>query len=356
MNRKCLVLSTPDLLKNAVVEHIGGSFEKSLSLQLKPLKGYRTGPLETKIVALNQRILQDQQTTWYQGLPITPDCLKSDFYLTAMSEILKNIENQSCLIHDPLLAHSLPLWLSKLDNPLIILCYSHPMECAYHLQQTWRFPLSIGLALWESFVLTACGHLHQQSSVLISTNKVRNSPVNHLKSVFKKLSIPQPNQWAALTQGDLSAAWKTLNHDFQRQSNIFSKLEQGDIASIASMKISSQSADELYYYGQLRAGFENANAERDQLRQKLGLSPQENIETIPSKSRQNDSPLIRLRIHIRGMEVLEFFTDPKSSIIEMLRDSLTNDVEDNLVYLNYGDSENDVLYFMSSKLVALEID
>jgi hypothetical protein len=390
MPLKSLLLSTPDLRHNPLLQHIKTHYEYVFSPKLRPIEGYPSNPIETQIAALHQKILQDQQKRWYQNISISAESLENHPYPEILKPILEQIEQKDCLLHDPLLVHLLQLWLTNIESPSIILYYSDPMECAHALQKAWRFPLAFGLALWEHYVLTACRNLKNYNCILISSNKLRSSAKNHLEPILNDLGIAQPDDWSVFSQTELSNHSEQAAALQQNQKHIFTALEENDLSSLYDLTVSDESHDILEYYGQLRSGFETVKAERDKLRSELGLG-QNKIKiravepTVTEGSLDNaegsldnaegsfdnaegsfgnaegsfgnaEGSLCKVRVHIEGMEMLEFYADPSSPVLDMLRNHLVSTEQDELIYLHYGDNENDTLYFMSSNLLGMETE
>jgi hypothetical protein len=61
-------------------------------------------------------------------------------------------------------------------------------------------------------------------------------------------------------------------------------------------------------------------------------------------------------LQIADIGTLEFYADPSSAVLEMLRNNLGSTEQDELIYLSYGDNENDTVYFLSSSLLPMETE
>lgn len=366
MSCKNLILSTPDLRHTPLTQHLECYYEHVFIPRLEPLKAYKSDSLDSQIMALHQKILMGQQKNWYQRISMSDDWLQHEHYQQALHDILGQLEQKDWLLHDPLLVHFLPIWVSKLESPSITFYYSEPLECARTLQQRWRFPIAFGLALWEHYVLAACKNLPDTNFMLISSNTLRNSPEDHLKPLLDKLGVAHPNDWSVFSNTERPNQADKFTSLQQNQENIFAALQANDLSALRSLSVSDESHDILDYYGQVRSGFEIVKAERDRLQSELELSKNkisiEQVESINTQAAPNtedsleepESALCQVRVTIDGMETLEFFADPSSPVLDMLRNHLVSNEHDELIYLNYGDSDNDTLYFMSSNLLAME--
>lgn len=359
MKSKCLLLSSLDIRDDVWLNYISSKYDAVYRPIVNQTSVYKIDSVETEIAALNAAILSDCQKGWYQHLKLSSDFNENGDYQKRISHIAKQLEQETFLIHDPFLAHSLPLWLSHFEKSALAFCYSQPMECALRLQEHWRFPLSVGLALWENQVLAACRSLQHREHVLISLGKLQKGDLNYLESILNSLNIPTPDAWPAFSQ-----TYPTLNSnsrtiDTAWCNDIFELLENGDLHSLANRQLSAQSEDLLNYYGQLRSGFESIKDERDQLRQQLKLDHQKAIKVdLPSASEphplDDEQTRTKTTVHINGMDPLELYCEPGSSVLEMLQNCLVSGRKNELLYLNYSDSQEGVVYFMSSDLLALE--
>jgi hypothetical protein len=361
MSKKSLLLSTPDLRQNPIVQHLEPYYEHVFSPRLKQIKGYPSNTIESQITALHQKILQDQQRSWYQNICIPDDSFKNHEYQETIKPLLERLEQKDWLLHDPLLVHCLPMWLPKIESPSIIFYYSAPMECAHALQQSWRFPLAFGLALWEHYVLTACKNVKNDDCILVSSSKLRQSPKKHLQPILSKLGIAQAKDWSVFSTTESPKLSEHAGALQQNQQQIFEVLESGDLSSLYDRSLSDESLDILNYYGQLRSGFETVKAERDALRSKLSvgqnkIKPTAIEPTTAESFDHTEDSLCKVRVYVEGMDMLEFYADPSSPVLDMLQSHLVNIEQDELIYLNYGDNENDTLYFMSSDLLAMETE
>jgi len=369
-----LVLSSPDFFDR----NFADLFDQSPELQaILPSSGiapdYLSGSPQSRIYSLHQKILVNQQKTWFQPLSSKRKVLDFGEYEDELDSILEAM-GSGWLIQDGLLNHFLPLWLSRAANPVLFLYYSDPLECALTLQKKWRFPISFGLALWENYILSAANNLIGHPWIPVSINKLRQSPQAVIKSVLKQIrdisqedNIPVTDNeasWSSLLtkpQADLGLYSEFLQDS---QKDIFSCLENGEIKQLEGRVPSLQSTDILDYYGQLRAGFEMLKTKHSQFAEhtdpknsehtveKCSTSEPPETGAIPETS----STLREVTVHIRGMEPLEFIVEADSPILQMLWHSLqsSGQTPDEMVYLDYKDNATSALYFMKSSLQGIE--
>jgi hypothetical protein len=343
-----------------------------------PIPNLPSSSISYKLRELHNRLLKEQQKTWYQLVSTPHELLQKNDIVEQLSDIVSKFGGSpSFMINDPLLCFFLPLWKS-LDQPLVVAFhYSDPLECAIDLQKKWRFPLSFGLALWESYILAACKNIDGRPHVLMSANKLRKSAATHLRAVSKEFGVlGETGLSKSILQSleGLSEA-PTLSEYSAKQSEwlqspqfeIFKLLEKGSLKSLAQRDISYQSADILEKYGQLRAGFEltqkaledtQAKLARAEQKQSLSEVSDSKAEVRPeAEARLDHGQRSRVTIHLRDIPSLEFHCEADAPILNLLRDHLVNNTHNEMIYLNCGETQADeAIYFMSADLISIEIE
>jgi len=350
----CLLLSTPDRTIAPLLDALSSNFDCIAQPMFNQLEHQASSDIEMEIHRFHNTLLQGHQKQWYQPLTGAEKTFEAENHSNQLNSILASLGQSNWLVHDPLLAYFLPYWFTLEQQPKLIFAYSDPMYCALTLQKTWRFPIAFGLALWENYVLSAAMNLHQHNPTLISLSKLKTADKSYLQSITGSLS--------PLTIDDLPTSFETSDHSdhFALPESfrvIYDLLENDDLGKLASTSLSSESRDILEFYGQLRAGYQHVQTERDHLRRQLLKSAQNNDTTteLVQQHTADDQQLVVVKVHIEGMDVVEFYADPNSPVLEMLRTNLVDSTQDQLLYLSYGEEEHDTLYFMSSSLLAMEV-
>ncbi len=365
-----LVLSSPDFFDRTFAD----LFDQLPVRVVIPNSGIQAesvpGSPQHRIYTLHQTILANQQKAWFQ--PLSSKHKVSDFgeYEDELDSILDTM-GADWLVQDALLNHFLPLWLSRADNPVLFLYFSEPLECAYTLQQKWRFPMSFGLALWESYMLSAVNSLIGLPCISVSSSELRQSPQKVMNSVFKQIrninqedGIPvtgDGSNWPTLSTKppvDLSSYSEFLQDS---QKEIFTHLENGEIKRLEGRAPDPQSADILDYYGQLRAGFEMLKKKQNHCKGRADLNYSAANPSVTEPVETGSTPvaaysLCDVTVHIRGMKPVEFIVEADSPVLQMLWHSLqlTSQMPDEMVYLDYEDKATSALYFMRSSLLGIE--
>ncbi len=327
--------------------------------------------LAARIATLHQDIMEDHQKTWYQVCNQGFHLQGNPRYESAVREVLEALTPiRNPVIADPLLCFLAPAWKASLDHPVIILHYSHPMECAHSLQKKWRFPLQFGLALWEYYVVCALAQMQGERPLLFSLNGFRKSPADYMASFadgYRALRESETHMDPELdAQYSESIAPPEQHPDEEEflgksQRNLFEALESGDLDNVRNVGLSAQASDLLFHYGNLRSGFDAYR--------RAGATPRTREESatpeIESSSRPSDpvdfgpddgDRLIEVRVHIDGLPPQEFLSGPDNPVLQVLSDALQNQSTkpDDVIYLQSAESESGAIYFSAGDLLAVE--
>ncbi len=359
MNNEVLLLSTPDLRQSNLIRFLQKRFKLVIQPRLQSEQRQFSRSIESQVTDLNQDFLNSLQKRWYQPIAFNSDAFHRDETDQGLQRILSQLKQSSWVLHDPMLAHTLPLWLSKIENPQLIFYFSEPMQCAHALQRAWRFPVAFGLALWENYVLSAVNSMRDHDCLLISESQLQIEGQEYLEPILEKLGISWSQDSWSIMKPDLPIQEQKTDTLSQACNYLYSALEAGDITTLEKTTISAQSADILEHYGALRSGFEIVKTERDLL--KFNKNPREEVIEKPTANliikqpQKSNAPTFKLILHLSGRDALELYTEQDSPILTMLRDRMSHPQTDDLVFLNCGSEHGDALYFMSSDLLALEL-
>lgn len=369
---KLLILPSPDLSDTTLAE----AFDQAPLHILPPGSGQladaRDPALQSSLFNLHQSILEDHQKTWFQPLSYKHQHPDLRIYRDRLAPIIDSM-GASWVVQDSLLCQLLSLWRPLVDDAVVFLYYSDPLECAATLQNRWRFPISFGLALWEHYLVSALNQLDGLSCIPVSHSRLRESPVASLRFLGEQIEQIDPRHTDSITEN--IARWESLvlpsrpelndHAEFlqEEQRELYTRLEQGKIDGLQGITLSPQSADSLEYYGQLRAGYDTLRAERSILRESRPAHPQENTTEMTEPPEQ-DSPeemsetLLAVRVHISGLPAIEFLAEADSPVLSMLAGAMqaSDTPPEELVYLDYTDDASGALYFRRSSLLGFEIE
>ncbi len=353
-----LLLTTPDIRSTTLLEALAQDSDAIYLASGGSEPEKFISPAVQSAAALNQALLAAAQARWYQHTPYDIDAM-SNYPVQHRAEALKSLlaAGRQWVYQDSLLCRFFPLWSTFLDSPQPVLYYSDPLECAMTLRDRWRFPLSFGLALWESYMLSAAAAVHTCSPLLVSGDHLRQDFANVVNQVRKitgqQQSINAHEVDVTLEpKPDTSAVSQFLR---PAQKIIMEALDGGDIGMVARLSLSEESEDILQLYGQVRAGFEEIKSDRDRFRELVMQG--ESAEQPTSLSDHSHEPISMVTVHIEGREPLEFLVAPDSPVIQMLEQCLFRQAEseDELVYLDMVGETGETLYFTTSSLKSLEV-
>lgn len=414
------MLSTPDLSFNPLVDWLAEELDWQIyaeqpvgspdNAEQRLAKG-STGLVNGAITELHQRILKSKNIGWYEHVqqPLIDDnsnCLEDIARIAKQLTSDADSVKQGNVIHDPLLCRFFTHWQAKVGAAKVIVHYSDPIQCALSLQDNWRMPIAVGLALWESYLIDACKSVVGQNYKLVSSrdlSQAQNPEIvgNSLASIlswlkddektqenFNPFHWPKPNVIASDQQVDVAGLKSCLQ---KSHVEILGLLRKNNLNAVAERNLSFSSADTLKHYGQLRGALEHANSSRDsfkveyfeqkKLNSQLELAAEAQRSRIAEQARpdepqlettqpppQDNTPLEKtpssvlcnVRVQIEGMDIIEFLSPTDSPVLGMLRTHMARSAEpnvnDELVYLNYGEAGSEALYFMSSSLMTLETE
>lgn len=352
MKSPLFVLSTPDIRNDPVISHLDLGFDVSLRPRLGTLASLPETSSSASVTKLNAAIYSSQSRHWFQTMDIPHEDLFSCANGETIASLATPLREKNWQLHDPLLIHTLPLWLSELEQVELLFYYSSPMHCAQELQEKWRFPIAYGLALWEYTILQACTIMQNEEVTLLSKGSDSQIFKTRLNSILNRLEISEPVDVSGLP----AISEKEPIFELSENLNwISDRLEAGDIKSLASTELSASSSDILQYYGQLRAGYDEISKERDQLKKEAMKESREEKTSATELSPETDEELLQVLIQLRGSDQLEFYCHPESPVLQMLQEELLKQDSDQLIYLDCGEDEGAV-YFMSSNLLGIELN
>ena len=328
---------------------------------------------EQRIHQLHATLLLDMQKAWFQRISREKLRTDDDTLNTRLEETVGMLDrHEAWAIQDPLLAYFLPAWLEKVEDAVVILHYSEPLECAITLKKEWRFPVSFGLALWEQYVLEAVRTLQGRDCLLLSSRKLRQQPEATLTSLIARfdgeslgLALDGKPDWSATS--DTPPDELESHADFLRDSQkiLYRHLETGALGRIVDCKLSPESEDILEGYGHIRSGYDSMRKGRDEAlecaRKALAVSEKQKADStagrsVADESRESPTGLCEVTVHIKGLQPVEFVTEPDSPVLNMLQQAMQagNRSLDRLLYIDLQDEDVSALYFMASDLTGVD--
>ncbi len=168
------------------------------------------------ICAVHDDMLDALGLSWHNLADFSSARLQEEVLLDfqpRLQKIISNLDSQRpWMAKDPRFCLFLPLWQAFLEVPVYIYVYRHPLEIAHSLQsreeksaalsgsalyplhaagyapKLVRFPLSLGLALWEKYTLDSIQHVQAKSPCIwISYHELMANPIETVQQLLASL-------------------------------------------------------------------------------------------------------------------------------------------------------------------------
>ena len=333
--------------------------------------------VECKLDDLQQRLLNSRQADWFQVSERKfPNTLDNDGN-TLLRDVTESLNEASHWIwSDARLSLNQSFWEPHLSGSDVVIGYADPLDCAFDLQRRWRFPMVMGLALWEYYLLSAFKQLGDRDCLVVSAKSYMEAPEDYCKKLESAWSELKGSDGEEISLDPLFAiedrfelmpgAKSFLNQDI---ISLLDQLGDNDRHGIQARQLSVFSHDVLTYYGQLRAGVEQHKKDAHTLRlevHKLKFTVDEQqaqADSSPKGAEEdetNDLPpdpgMVDVRVQIRQLPALEFLCAQNEPVISMLFDVLSDlpRYKGQMLYLNYGEGGTETLYFSAEDLLSVE--
>ncbi len=143
------------------------------------------------VVAINDALLAAQDATWDRPLGVlnnrNPEHIQ-EFPAAKIRELVSNLESHSpFLIKDPRFCLTINTWQKYLDNPVYLFVYRDPVEIALSLQRRNRMPITVGIALWEFYIVNLLQSIAGKKVVVVDHASALADPQAFLRDTGKKL-------------------------------------------------------------------------------------------------------------------------------------------------------------------------
>jgi hypothetical protein len=225
--------------------------------------------------ALSEEVLESLGANWYDVADVDVDDLAPadrDRFTSRARSIVQRLEpHRPWVIKDPRLCLLFPLWRPLLERPVCVLIYRDPLEVARSLARRDRFPLALGIALWEHHTAASLAYSAGLPRLLISHRELLADPAaiaRRLAAGLAELGVTGLRQPAAAelkafidpslyrARGEEGEAASYLNPG---QAQLLEALQDGSALELSEPPQTSTAALDL-----IRA-FGGLRAERDRL-------------------------------------------------------------------------------------------
>ncbi|MEP5324441.1 glycosyltransferase, partial [Marinobacter alexandrii] len=137
------------------------------------------------VVELNEALLESASGAWFSPV-VSGENLggKTD----QIHHILTQLDSQSpWLVKDPRMLVTWPAWQAALADAIPVYVYRSPAAVAHSLFKRNRFPLQLGLALWEYYNRAAIGIIGAREHVAVSFERFAASPDSEAALLVSRL-------------------------------------------------------------------------------------------------------------------------------------------------------------------------
>jgi glycosyltransferase involved in cell wall biosynthesis len=168
------------------------------------------------IRVLNDDILKSLNVSWdnlydFDASMLTEDIQKE--FLPRIQQIVLNLDaHRPWMIKDPRMCLLLPVWRSLLEVPVCVFVYRnpiqiaqslktredmmsviigaslHPIRAADYSETAIKFPITLGMALWEKYTLDALTNSEGLPRIFISFHELMSQPVETIKNLYNHLT------------------------------------------------------------------------------------------------------------------------------------------------------------------------
>ncbi len=200
------------------------------------------------ICAVHDDMLAALGLSWHSLADFSTERLQDEVLLEfepRLQRIINNLDAQRpWMAKDPRFCLFLPLWQKFLEVPVYIYVYRHPLEIAHSLQsreeksaacadtalhplhqagfppQSVRFPLSLGLALWEKYTVHSLQEADAQiPRIWVSYHELMRQPIETVNTLFQKLQSYEVQGLRLPSEKEILAHLESALHRQKHQSS-----------------------------------------------------------------------------------------------------------------------------------------
>jgi glycosyltransferase involved in cell wall biosynthesis/adenylate kinase family enzyme len=246
-----------------------GSFEDSTGKNIENPKGF----WERKdIREINDRILHSNGLDWddvWGSIETLPEARTEKVVSDAAEQLCRNMGEQApvWVAKEPRFCLTLPVWKQYCQEMAVIHIFRHPMEVAKSLRTRNGFPISLGLALWEYYVVSAITFSKGVPSFSIFHRDLYSRPNEVLSELIVNLNdclqvnLQRPDEREVSSFIDTKLHREKLNVDEQVfltedlawKWELLQNAPESAVEESRFLNLSSASAEELQGYQRFRA-------------------------------------------------------------------------------------------------------
>jgi GT2 family glycosyltransferase len=140
----------------------------------------------------NDAVLWSSGADWWKvsdfAVKEVPTAAKRRFG-RGITKIVRELDaHQPWVVKEPRLCLLLPMWRRYVENPVCVLVNRSPIQVAHSLHRRNQFPLEVGVALWERYVLDALAATADLPRVLVSYEEIMADPEGQVDRILGELA------------------------------------------------------------------------------------------------------------------------------------------------------------------------
>ncbi len=223
---------------------------------------------------LHESVLHALGCDWWKlagfDLDRLPEEARREFDRGAADVIRELDMHRPWVVTDPRLCLLLPLWRGHLKDAAVVFVHRNPLEVARSLEDHDRFPVELGLALWERYGLAAAASARGLPCLAVSYADLMHNPAATANRLLAELGIakvtglrqPTPEEVCAVVKAHVVEPHCDGQPDTEtplseylnpRQLALYDCLARGRFEEIADLQLSRAAQEQL------------ARADRDEL-------------------------------------------------------------------------------------------
>jgi len=144
------------------------------------------------VMEVNNEILRASGGVWDQVSKINFGKIESkqqEVFKKKIQNIIYSLDgHRPWFVKDPRMCLVFSYWRPFLELPVAIFVYRNPLQIAQSLAQRNNFPLYVGIALWEYYVISAIKDLQGINTFVTCYEDLVESPVSEVKRIYNRLN------------------------------------------------------------------------------------------------------------------------------------------------------------------------
>ena len=150
-------------------------------------------------------------------------------------EIIRNLDtHRPWVVKEPRLCLLFPMWQRHVETPICVLVHRPPIQVAHSLEYRNEFPLSVGVALWERYVLDALKWSTGFPRILVSFEDIMADPIAQVDQLLGNLTNAGVDGLNRPSDADITSF---VSHDLFRHRH--PKEEQLDLLNSDQLELAS---------------------------------------------------------------------------------------------------------------------